>query len=213
MMITRPQNLQTTVYQSFSTADLDETAKILADISGIVGKLDRDTREHCERLAEACRAFGEFLNLPTHEIHILMWGGYLHDIGKVAIPAEVLQKPGALTAAEWEVMQQHTLIGEAICAKLTPMSQILPAIRHHHERWDGSGYPDRLAGNDIPYLAQIVQVLDVYDALTNPRCYKPAFSIDQALSIMAEDTAKGWYNPALMQAFFQFQAQAEGNER
>ncbi|MBW4520588.1 MAG: HD-GYP domain-containing protein [Scytolyngbya sp. HA4215-MV1] len=208
MMITRPQTIQTVISQRFSTVDLDETANILSTIGRLVGALDRDTREHCERLAEECRAFGEFLNLPTDEIYILMWGGYLHDIGKMAIPTEVLQKPGTLTAAEWEVMKQHTLIGESICAALQPLSHILPVIRHHHERWDGSGYPDGLAGNDIPDLAQIVQVLDVYDALTHPRCYKPAFSAQHALRIMLEDAAKGWYNPELIQAFLQFKAQA-----
>ncbi len=101
-------------------------------------------------------------------------------------------------------MRQHVLIGEKICQPLRSMQGVIPIIRHHHERWDGSGYPDGLIGENIPYLAQVFQIIDIYDALTSERPYKLAFSPEEALAVMQEETAKGWRNPQLMQQFEEF---------
>jgi len=120
-----------------------------------------------------------------------MWADYLHDIGKVGIPDSVLLKPGKLSAAELAIMQQHVLIGERICQPLPTMQGVLPIIRHHHERWDGSGYPDRLAGDQIPYLVQVFQIIDIYEPLTNERPYKQALTSTEALKILVEEAAKG----------------------
>ena len=184
--------------------DLDHAEKVLFSIAQTVESRDPNTGDHCERLVAHGQAFGEFLGLSRIEIRDLMWGGYLHDIGKVGIPDAILLKPGKFSPEEWEVMQQHVLIGVKICQPLRTMRGVLPIIRHHHERWDGTGYPDGLMGEQIPVLAQIFQVIDIYDALTSERPYKKAFTPIEALTILEEETAKGWRNPALIKRFREF---------
>lgn len=184
--------------------DLDHAGQVLFSIARTVESRDPNTGDHCERLVNRGRAFGEFLNLSRNDIRDLKWGGYLHDIGKVGIPDAVLLKTGKLTPEEWEIMRQHVLIGERICQPLRTMRGVVPIIRHHHERWDGSGYPDQLKGDEIPYLAQVFQLVDIYDALTHERPYKRAFTPEESLAIMAEETARGWRNPFLMKQFAEF---------
>ena len=184
--------------------DLDHAGKVLFSIARTVESRDPNTGDHCERLVILGKAFGEFLKLSRIEVRDLMWGGYLHDIGKVGIPDAVLLKTGQFTPEEWQVMQQHVLIGEQICQPLRTMRGVIPIIRHHHEKWDGSGYPDGLTGNEIPFLAQVFQFIDIYDALTHERPYKPAFSPHESLDIMYQETAKGWRSSELMQKFSEF---------
>jgi putative two-component system response regulator len=184
--------------------DLDHAEKVLFSIARTIESRDPNTGDHCERLVTRGKEFGEFLGLSRGEVRDLMWGGYLHDIGKVGIPDAVLLKPGKLTPDEWEIMQQHVSIGEQICQPLRTMRGVVPIIRSHHERWDGSGYPDGLVGERIPLLAQIFQLIDIYDALTSERPYKRAFTHTEALDILDEETAKGWRNPELMLKFKAF---------
>ncbi len=184
--------------------DLDHAEQVLFSIARAVESRDPNTGDHCERLVKLGQAFGKFLNLTRIEIRDLMWAGYLHDIGKVGIPDAVLLKPGKLTHEEREIMNQHVLIGEKICKPLQTMRGVLPIIRCHHERWDGSGYPDGLMGEQIPYLAQVFQIIDIYDALTSERPYKKAFTPAKALEIIAEETDKGWRNPKLINQFSEF---------
>ncbi|CDN16577.1 two-component response regulator [Richelia intracellularis] len=184
--------------------DLDHAEQALFSIAKAIESRDPNTGDHCERLVALGKAFGEYMNLPRNQIRDLMWGGYLHDIGKVGIPDAVLLKKGNLTSQEWEIMKQHVSIGENICEPLRSMQGVIPIIRHHHERWDGCGYPDKLKGNEIPYLAQIFQIIDIYDALTSERPYKMPFTSEDALALMAEETARGWRNPQLMQQFADF---------
>ncbi|MBL1174820.1 response regulator [Pantanalinema sp. GBBB05] len=184
--------------------DLDHAEKVLFSIARTVESRDPNTGDHCERLVDRGKAFGEFLGLTRTEIRDLMWGGYLHDIGKVGIPDAILLKPGKFTPEEWEIMQQHVLIGEKICQPLRTMRGVVPIIRHHHERWDGSGYPDGLVGEQIPRLAQIFQVIDIYDALTSERPYKRAFTPEEALEIIEQEMQKGWRNPELIAQFQEF---------
>ncbi len=181
--------------------DLDHAEKVLFSIARTVESRDPNTRDHCERLVSRGKAFGDYLGLSRPEVRDLMWGGYLHDIGKVGIPDAVLLKQGMLTNDEWQIMQQHVLIGEQICLPLRTMRGVVPIIRHHHERWDGSGYPDGLKGHNIPYMAQVFQVIDIYDALTSERPYKKAFSPEEALKIMKDEMLKGWRNPELIRQF------------
>lgn len=192
------------VQQKRLNEDLDHAGQVLFSIARTVESRDPNTGDHCERLVTSGKALGKFLNLSRVELRDLMWGGYLHDIGKVGIPDCVLLKMGELTTAEWDVMRQHVLIGERICQPLRTMQGVVPIIRHHHERWDGSGYPDGLVGSNIPYLAQVFQMIDIYDALTSERPYKPALSADESLAIMVQETAKGWRNPDLMAQFASF---------
>lgn len=192
------------VHQKRLNEDLDHAEKVLFSIARAIESRDPNTGDHCERLVSLGQAFGEYLNLPRHQIRDLMWGGYLHDIGKVGIPDAVLLKQGKLTPQEWEIMRGHVLIGEKICQPLRSMRGVIPIIRHHHERWDGSGYPDALKGNEIPYLAQVFQIIDIYDALTSERPYKLAYTPVEALKVMEEETNKGWRNPELMKLFADF---------
>jgi putative two-component system response regulator len=192
------------VHQKRLNEDLDHAEKVLFSIAKAIESRDPNTGDHCERLVKIGKAFGEYLQLSRHQIRDLMWGSYLHDIGKVGIPDSVLLKQGKLTPADWEIMKQHVLIGEQICLPLRSMQGVIPIIRHHHERWDGSGYPDGLKGDDIPYLAQIFQIIDIYDALTSERPYKKAFSIKEAISVILEETQLGWRNPGLVEQFINF---------
>ena len=192
------------VRQKRLNEDLDHAEQVVFSIARSIESRDPNTGDHCERLVKMGKAFGEYLHLSRSEIRDLMWGGYLHDIGKVGIPDAVLLKKGKFTPDELEIMKQHVLIGEKICQPLRTMRGVLPIIRHHHERWDGTGYPDGLAGKDIPLLAQVFQIIDIYDALTSERPYKAAFSVEEALKIIAEETARGWRNPKLVEQFIEF---------
>lgn len=184
--------------------DLDHAGKVLFSIARTIESRDPNTGDHCERLVVLGKAFGEYMRLSRIEVRDLMWGGYLHDIGKVGIPDTVLLKMGKLTPEEWKVMRQHVLIGEQICQPLRTMQGVIPIIRHHHEKWDGTGYPDGLSESRIPTLAQIFQMIDIYDALTHERPYKRAFTPEESLDIMFQETEKGWRNPDLMRVFAEF---------
>jgi putative two-component system response regulator len=144
---------------------------------------------------------GRELKLSDDEIQALNRGGYLHDIGKVGIPDAILLKPGALTPSEFEIMKQHTLIGERLCGELRAFRLVAPICRHHHERFDGSGYPRGLKGEAIPLLAQIVAVADVYDAVTTTRPYRVARPASEACRILREEAAKGRWQPDLVPLF------------
>lgn len=192
------------VRQKRLNEDLDHAAQVLFSIASAIESRDPNTGNHCERLVKLGEAFGEYLNLSRTQIRNLQWGGYLHDIGKVGIPDAVLLKTEKLTPQEWEIMKQHVLIGEKICQPLRTMRDVIPIIRHHHERWDGSGYPSRLVGDEIPYLAQVFQIIDIYDALTSERPYKKALTSEQALQVLEKEAEKGWRNPTLVQQFTEF---------
>jgi putative two-component system response regulator len=166
-----------------------------------VEQRDRHTAGHCERIAFIGVSLGIAMGLEQVSLLALYRGGYLHDVGKVGIPDSILFKPGTLTAEEWVVMRSHSSRGEEICRPLQSMTDVLPIIRHHHERWDGTGYPDGLRGGQIPLLARVLQMADIYDALTNPRPYKPAFTPEVALRTIREETERGWRDPAIVNLF------------
>lgn len=192
------------VRQKHLNEDLDHAGQVLFSIARTIERRDPNTGDHCERLIEWGRRFGTFLQLSRPDLRDLMWAGYLHDIGKIGIPDAILLKTGPLTSSEQTIMQQHVLIGEQICQPLRTMQGVLPIIRHHHERWDGSGYPDGLVGDEIPFLVQVFQLIDIYDALTHERPYKPAFSAQDATAIIQAEVEKGWRNPELVQQFIDF---------
>ena len=180
---------------------LEEAETILFALAQSVEQRDANTGEHCKRLAHYSMLLGRALGLPESDIRSLHRGGYLHDIGKVGVPDAILFKPGSLTEDEWMVMRTHTLIGEDICRARKSLSGVLPIIRNHHEKWDGTGYPDGLKGEDIPLLARILQVADIYDALSSQRPYKRAFSHDEAIQVMVEEARRGWRDPRLVPLF------------
>lgn len=192
------------VRQKRLNEDLDHASQVLFSIARAVESRDPNTGDHCERLVRLSTTFGSYLNLTYTQRRNLVWGSYLHDIGKVGIPDAVLLKAGKLTPQEWEIMRQHVLIGERICQPLRTMQGVIPIILHHHERWDGSGYPYQLVGDEIPYLAQVFQLIDIYDALTSERPYKRALTQEEALKVMIAETERGWRNPQLVKQFIDF---------
>jgi len=182
---------------------LEEAEAILFALAQSVEHRDKYTGLHCERLATYSISLGRALGLPRNDLLALYRGGYLHDIGKISTPDAILFKRGLLTDEEWEIMRLHTIRGEEICRPMKSLAPVLPIIRSHHERWDGSGYPDGMSGEEIPLLARILQVADIYDALTTARPYKPAFSHEHALEIMLEEVRRGWRDPELVPLFAQ----------
>ncbi len=187
--------------QKATTDSLEEAEGILFALARAIEERDSNTGLHCERLALISVTLGQALELPHRELVALYRGGFLHDIGKVGVPDVILQKPGPLNEAEWEIMRSHTVRGEEICRPLKTLAPVLPIIRSHHERWDGSGYPDGLRGQDIPLLARILQIADIFDALTSERPYKPALAPAEAVRILEEEALRGWRDPALVALF------------
>jgi len=159
------------------------------------------TDRHSDRLADCAVQLGKSLGMSEGDLEDLRLGCLLHDIGKVAVPGSIVLKPGRLNPQETEIMRQHPVIGEQICAPLKLFRPILPIIRHHHERMDGSGYPDGLAGEEIPLKARILRVADVYDALINERPYREALTSEEALKILRQEAAHGWMDVALVWKF------------
>ena len=183
------------------TDDLDSAESMLFTLARTIEARDALTGGHCERLAERASRLGEALGLDVEQCVALRRGGFLHDLGKIAIPDAVLLKTGLLTAAEFEVMKQHTVIGDTLCGGLRGLRLVRPIIRHHHERFDGSGYPDGLSGDDIPLLAQVMHVVDVFDALTTARLYREALPPNAAIECLREEAARGWHRSDLVEAF------------
>jgi len=183
------------------TDELENAEAVLFSLAHSIEARDPYTHGHCERLAEMSARMGERLGVPEEQIKALRRAGVVHDIGKVAVPDSILLKPGPLTADETKVMQKHPVVGERICAPLKTFRLVLPIIRHHHEKHNGTGYPDGLAGDEIPLTARILQLSDVYDALTTDRPYKVAFTPEVALDLMGEEAERGWWDRGLFEAF------------
>ena len=183
------------------TDELERAESVLFSLARSIEGKDPCTHGHCERLAEYSARLGEQLELSEDQITALRRGGVVHDVGKIAVPDAILLKPGRLTPDEWTIIREHSAVGERICAPLKSFRFVLPIIRHHHEKLDGSGYPDGLRGDAIPVTARVLQIVDVYDALTTDRPYKKAFSVTDALQTMKEEVAKGWWDPHIFDQF------------
>jgi putative two-component system response regulator len=184
------------------TDELETAESVLCTLGLSVESRDPSTEGHCERLAQNASGLGRHLGLDEESIVALRRGGYLHDLGKIAVPDEILKKGTNLTPEEWAIMKQHPITGETICRPLKSLRLVLPIIRNHHEHSDGSGYPDGLGKGEIPLLARILQVVDVYDALRSPRCYKAALSHDQAALTMRQEAKSGLWDEELVMEFF-----------
>jgi putative two-component system response regulator len=183
------------------TDELERAEAVLFALARSIEAKDPYTQGHCERLAMYGVALAKRLGLPEDHIVAMRRGGVVHDIGKVAVPESILLKPDRLTPEEFSIVKQHPVVGERICSPLRAMRLVLPIIRHHHEKLDGSGYPDGLRGDRIPLTARILQVVDVYDALTTARPYKPALSPENALDIMEDEVRRGWWQADLVAEF------------
>ena len=161
---------------------------------------DRYTAGHCERVADYTCLLGGAIGIHGRDLTWLRMGAFLHDVGKTEVPVDVLNKPSSLTPEEWELMKAHTTKGDEIVAALDFPWEIRPIVRSHHEKWDGTGYPDRLAGEEIPLHARILGIADVFDALTTTRSYRPALSREEALRIMRNDAGRH-FDPELLEIF------------
>ena len=160
---------------------------------------DTYTFGHCERVADFAVRVAQTLELPDAELTVIRMGAYLHDLGKVNVPDEILNKPGRLTDDEMAVMRMHPLYGIEMLAGIDFPWDIKPIIRWHHEKYDGSGYPDRLCGDEIPLAAQIIGIADVYDALTSTRSYRPAMTHHRAVDEIRR--VSSWWHPDVVEAF------------
>ena len=181
--------------------ELDDAESVLESLARSIEAKDATTGSHCDRLIEEAVRFGGLLGLAPKDIRMLRRAAILHDIGKLGIPEKVLLKPGKLNKVEWQVMQKHAEIGEQLLKPLRTMEPVRAIVRHHHEHWDGSGYPDGLAGIQIPYLARVFQILDAYDALTHERPYRQPLSPQEALEVLRQEAEAGKWDPELVKAY------------
>jgi putative two-component system response regulator len=191
------------------TDELERAELVLFALARCIEGKDPNTEGHCERLSGYSVRLGKEIGLAEEQLVALRRAGIVHDIGKVAVPETILLKPGRLTPEEFLVMQHHPVLGERICAPLKSFRLVLPIIRHHHEKLDGSGYPDRLKGEEIPLTARVLQIVDVYDALTTDRPYKSAFASVKALEIMEDEVNKGWWDSRIFGEFKRLVASGE----
>ena len=184
------------------TDELETADSVLCTLGLIVEGRDPYTEGHCERLSVHAVELGHHLGMDQDSLIALKRGGYLHDLGKIAVPDEILKKGSDLTPPEWEIMKLHPITGENICKPLHSLHLVLPIIRHHHEHSDGSGYPDGLIGSEIPVLPRVLQVVDVYDALRTARPYKAPLTHEQAAETMREEANRGLWDTELVAEYF-----------
>jgi putative two-component system response regulator len=185
------------------TDDLESAESLFLTLGRVVEARDPCTEGHCERLTEYATALGRHLGLEQADLAALHRGAFLHDVGKIAIPDRVLLKKGRLTPKEYELMKRHPAIGDDLCRTVRSFDAVRPIVRHHHERLDGRGYPDGLSGDDIPLLAQIVSIVDVFDALTSERPYRKALPTATAYQMMRDDARGGWCRVDLLETFIE----------
>lgn len=197
--LTKPPNRQELIARTGSLVTLRQVTSKLAGIENVLFSLARSieakdpyTKGHTERVANIAVHLGQRLSLSSSDIEALRYGGYLHDIGKIGTPMEVLHKPGKLDDSEWNTIRKHPMDGYHIALPLhRVLGKALDVVRYHHERLDGSGYPDGLSGEDIPMLARILAVADAFDAMTTDRPYRPRMDEKKVVAILKDEAAHG----------------------
>jgi len=191
------------------TDDLDSAASIVMTLGVMIEARDGMTEGHCHRMANYATAVGRALGLAAADLQALHRGGFLHDIGMLAIPPSVLLKAGPLDPDEFERIKSHTIIGDDLCRNLRSLQAVRPIVRHHHERRDGTGYPDGLCGDDIPLLAQIISVVDLYDAVTHARPYQRTHAPDEAIRLLRMQVDEGLRDATIVETFNQVVTRGE----
>ncbi|PIR16321.1 MAG: hypothetical protein COV46_08725 [Deltaproteobacteria bacterium CG11_big_fil_rev_8_21_14_0_20_49_13] len=181
--------------------DLDTSESILFSLAEALEAKDIYTRGHSERVAKYSLEIAKALVLPSHELEVIRKGGLLHDIGKIGVREDILLKPGRLTDEEMVHVRSHPTRGFDICSPLKSLEEALTCIRSHHERYDGTGYPDGLKGEDIPICGQILAVADTFDAMTTDRPYRKALPVATAIKIMEDENESGQWNPNIVKIF------------
>jgi putative two-component system response regulator len=182
------------------TDDLDSASSIIMTLATMIEARDGYCEGHCSRMANYATSLGRKLNLGDADLQTLYRGGFMHDIGMLAIPDAVLRRQGQLEPNEYELVKSHTVIGDRLCSTLRSLQSVRPIVRHHHERLDGSGYPDGLRGNQIPLLAQIIGLVDVYEAVTTLSPYQKPKQPEEAIELLRSHVAKGWRQAPLVEA-------------
>ncbi len=186
---------------SRSNRELERAEQVISTLAASVEARDPTTGEHCRRVGAMAADLGTWIGLSADSIWALDLAGTLHDVGKIGVPDSILLKESNLTDDEWSKMRMHPVIGEQIVGPLHSLRTVLPIIRHHHERFDGGGYPDGLREDKIPIEARVFQIADAFDALVNERPYKKAFSRSEALSILREEAGSGRWDPEIFGVF------------
>lgn len=189
----------------------DEATSVLSTLARAIEAKDQYTLGHADRVSQYAKDLGIALGVNGGDLDTLRKGAFLHDIGKISIPDAILQKPGKYTDEEYAVMKRHPQLGCEICQKLDSLRNALPLIRHHHERLDGSGYPDGIRGDQISPLIRVVTVVDIYDALRSQRSYKEAFSLEKSFKIMWEEADKGWWDKDILARWEKLVRSKNGN--
>ncbi len=197
-LVTRIKSLLKVKYLN---EQLDSAEAVLFSMARAIEAKDSYTQGHVERVSRLAVSLGEHLGLPEEDIDALRKGGVLHDIGKIGVPDKILNKAGPLTSEERSIIRMHPDQGAKICEKLKSIRGAIPVIRHHHERMDGTGYPDQLSGEEIPLLARVMTIVDIYDALTTTRSYRKRLPPEVALEIMRDEVNKGWWDKHVLNEF------------
>jgi len=192
--------------------ELEEAESLITSLALTIEARDPYTGGHCVRLANLAMEFGERLGLTEDELRALRLGGFLHDLGKIAVPDAILLKPGVLTSDERQIIQEHPTAGDRLATPMRTLGLVRPIIRHHHERADGHGYPDKLLGSETPLLARLMAIVDVYDALRTRRSYKSALDETEALRIVHAGARNGQFDPELVRIFLELRT-ASNNGR
>lgn len=177
----------------------EEFSRVIEALLRAFEAKDLKLRRHSERVAKFASHIGEQMQLSDEQRAALYYGALLHDIGNIGIPDTILLKPGGLTQMEYDEMKLHPIIGQQIVKPLQTVKDALPLIRSHHEKLDGSGYPDELAGDEIPLLVRILSVVDVYDSLRSERAYRDAFNHASALEILQQEVERGWWDAQVVE--------------
>lgn len=181
-------------------SEMEAAHGVVAALANAVEAKDTTTEHHCQRLTGFAYHLGVTAGLAGQELKGVVFGALLHDVGKIGVPETILTKPGPLTELEWVAMRRHPEIGEQICRPLRASRLFAPIVRHHHERWDGRGYPDGLSGDAIPLGARIVALVDAFDAMTHDRPYRSGRSVEDALEEMAQERGRQ-FDPDLAAMF------------
>lgn len=186
-------------------AGMEAAHGVVAALANAVEAKDSTTENHCQRLAAHAHRIGEAIGMTGTELRMLTYGARLHDIGKIGVAESILSKPGPLTDLEWAEMRRHPEIGEQICKPLATSRDVAPIIRHHHERWDGTGYPDGIRSDGIPIGARIVALADAFDAMINDRPYRAALGMAAAVDQIRSGAGRQ-FDPELVPVFLELLA-------
>ena len=197
-LITRLKSLLRVKYLN---EQLESAEDVLFSLARAIEAKDSYTQGHVERVSQLAVRLGRYLGFADDDLDSLRKGGVLHDIGKIGVPDKILNKAGSLTTEERAIIRTHPGQGARICEKLKSLRGAIPVIQHHHERMDGTGYPDHLRGHEIPVLARVMTIVDIYDALTTTRSYRKRLPEAMALEIMREEANKGWWDKEILGEF------------